>query len=154
MRQKLLSILALLCLTVTSAWATNYTSFSGGEVLKPGDTFTVPSGDGYWDINDMVFNASCSPFKVLRANVEPGENPWDLATVTENADGMFYVIKDKNDAYYFADTEKMNLLPAMDNNTATPYDGIAVTKTGDKQFTFAEYTPPSHQRLLWRPDRE
>ena len=42
MRKKLLTILALLCLTVTSAWADNYTSFSGGEVLKPGDTFTVP----------------------------------------------------------------------------------------------------------------
>ena len=153
MNKKLLSILALLCLTVTSAWATNYTSFSGGEVLKPGDTFTVPSGDEYWDINDMVFNASCSPFTVLRAYVFPGDEPEDPATVSENADGMFYVIKDKNGAYYFADTEKMNLLPAMDNNTATPYDGIAVTKTGDKQFTFAEYTaPPATSGYCGDPD--
>ena len=142
MRQKLLSILALLCLTVTSAWATNYTSFSGGEVLKPGDTFTVPSGDDYWDINDMVFNASCSPFKVLRANVEPGEK----ATVTENADGMFYVIKDNNDDYYFADTEKGILLPVTNNNTYPPstYDGIEVYKDDDTHyFFFGHEAPPA-----------
>ena len=134
MRKKLLSILALLCLTVTSAWATNYTSFSGGEVLKPGDTFSI--AEGYWEINEMVFDSSRSPFTVLRADI--------YSTVTENADGMFYVIKDNNDSYYFTDTEKMNLLRAMDDNTwpATPYDGIAVTKTGDYQFTFAEYTAP------------
>ena len=145
MRKKLLSILALLCLTVSSAWADNYTSFSGGEVLKPGDTFTVPSEDGYWDINDMVFNASCSPFTVLRADVFPGDESWDPATVSEDADGMFYVIKDNNGAYYFTDIDKMNLLPAMNNNTwpATPYDGIEVTKTGEKQFTFAEYAAPA-----------
>ena len=139
MRQKLLSILALLCLTVTSAWADNYTSFSGGEVLKPGDTFTVPSGDEYWEINDMVFNASCSPFTVLRADVFPGENPGDPATVMESEDGMFYVIKDNNGSYYFTDFEKMNLLPVTSYLTDPPtsYDGIAVTKTGDTQFTFA-----------------
>ena len=147
MRQKLLSILALLCLTVTSAWATNYTSFSGGEVLKPGDTFTVPSGDESWEINEMVFNASRSPFTVLRADVFPGDEPWDPAIVSEDADGMFYVIKDNKGAYYFTDTDKMNLLPAMNN------DGIAVTKTGEKQFTFAEYTaPPATSGYCGDPD--
>ena len=73
MRQKLLSILALLCLTVTSAWANDYTSFSGGEVLKPGDTFEI--AEGYWEINKMVFDASNSPFTVLRADIYPGEDP-------------------------------------------------------------------------------
>ena len=102
----------------------------------------------------MVFKASCSPFTVLRADIYPGDEP-DPATVTENADGMFYVIKDKNDAYYFADTEKGILLPAMNYNTwpATPYDGIAVTKKGDKQFTFAEYTaPPATSGYCGDPD--
>ena len=145
MRQKLLSILALLCLTVTSAWATNYTSFSGGEVLKPGDTFTVPSGDDYWDINDMVFNASCSPFTVLRANVIPGEEPWDPATVTEDADGMFYVIKDKKGAYYFADPSKGVLLPVTDNNAYPPTtnDGIEVIKEEDTRYFFVGHAAPA-----------
>lgn len=139
MRKKLLSILALLCLTVSSAWADNYTLFSGGEVLKPGDTFTVPSGDEYWEINDMVFNASCSPFTVLRADVFPGEETWDPATVTEDADGMFYVIKDNIGAYYFTDFDKMNLLPVTSYQTEPPtsYDGIEVTKNDDTHYTFA-----------------
>ena len=123
MRQKLLSILALLCLAVTSAWADDYTSFNGGEVLKPGDTFSVPSSDGYWEINEMVFDASNSPFKVLRANVYPPEAP--MGPVEETEDGNFFVIKDNNGDYYFADFEKI-LLRAMDNNTwpATPFEGI------------------------------
>ncbi len=154
MRQKLLSILALLCLTVTSAWATNYTSFSGGEVLKPGDTFEI--AEGYWEINEMVFYASNSPFTVLRADIYPGEDPGvDPATVMESEDGNFFVIKGDNGNYYFADIEKMNLLPAMNNNTwpATPYDGIEVTKTGEKQFTFAEYTaPPATSGYCGDPD--
>ena len=143
MGKKLLSILALLCLTVTSAWADNYTSFSGGEVLKPGDTFSI--AEGSWDINDMVFNASCSPFTVLRANVEPGENPWDPATVSEDADGMFYVIKDNNGDYYFADTEKMNLLPVMNNNTYPPstYDGIEVYYISDTEYMFLGHQVPA-----------
>ena len=137
MKRKLLSILALLCLAVTSAWADNYTSFSGGEVLKPGDTFEI--AEGYWEINEMVFDASRSPFTVLRANVLPGENPGDPATVTESEDGMFYVIKDNNGSYYFTDTEKFNLLPVTSYQTDPPtsYDGIEVTKTDDTQFTFA-----------------
>ena len=144
-KRKLLSILALLCLTVTSAWADNYTSFSGGEVLKPGDTFTVPSGDDYWDINDMVFNASCSPFTVLRANVIPGEEPWDPATVSENADGMFYVIKDNNGAYYFADPSKGVLLPVTDNNAYPPTtnDGIEVIKEEDTRYFFVGHAAPA-----------
>ena len=145
MRKKLLSILALLCLTVTSAWAAYYTSFSGGEVLKPGDTFTVPSGDESWDINDMVFKASCSPFTVLRANVIPGEEPWDPATVTEDADGMFYVIKDKNGAYYFADPSKGVLLPVTDNNAYPPTtnDGIEVIKEEDTRYFFVGHAAPA-----------
>ena len=136
MRQKLLSILALLCLTVTSAWADNYTSFSGGEVLKPGDTFSISED---WEINEMVFQSSRSPFTVLRANVMPGENPGDPATVTESEDGMFYVIKDNNGSYYFTDTEKFNLLPVTSYQTEPPttYDGIEVTKTDDTHYTFA-----------------
>ena len=119
MRKKLLSILALLCLTVTSAWATNYTSFSGGEVLKPGDTFSI--AEGYWEINETVFQSSNSPFTVLRANVFPGDNPEvDPTTVNEDENGMFYVIKDNNGSYYFTDTEKMNLLPVTNNNTYPP----------------------------------
>ena len=138
MRKKLLSILALLCLTVSSAWAANYTSFSGGEVLKPGDTFEI--AEGYWEINEMVFDVSNSPFTVLRANVLPGENPEvDPTTVNEDENGMFYVIKDNNNSYYFTDVVKFNLLPVTDNSTYPPtsYDGIVVTKTGDTQFTFA-----------------
>lgn len=137
MRKKLLSILALLCLTVTSAWADNYTSFSGGEVLKPGDTFEI--AEGSWEINGMEFQSSCSPFTVLRAYVSPGENPGDPATVDEDEDGMFFVIKDNANSYYFTDVVNFNLLPAMNNNTypATPYDGIAVTKTDATHYTFA-----------------
>ena len=143
MRQKLLSILALLCLTVTSAWADNYTSFSGGEVLKPGDTFSI--AEGYWEINEMMFDASNSPFTVLRANIMPGENPWDPATVTEYEDGNFFVIKDYNGSYYFTDVEKMNLLPVMNNNTdpATPYDGIEVYKNDDTQYFFFGHQAPA-----------
>ena len=138
MRQKLLSILALLCLTVTSAWADNYTSFSGGEVLKPGDTFSISED---WEINDMVFQSSNSPFTVLRADIYPGYEPGDPATVTESEDGMFYVIKDNNGFYYFTDTdiEKFNLLPVTDPSTYPPtsYDGIEVTKNDDTHYTFA-----------------
>jgi hypothetical protein len=145
MNKKLLSILALLCLTVTSAWATNYTSFSGGEVLKPGDTFSVPSGDGSWEINGMVFQSSRSPFIVLRADVFPGENPGDPATVTEDENGMCYVIKDNADSYYFTDWDKMNILFAQDNSTYPPttYDGIAVTKTDATHYTFAGHELPA-----------
>lgn len=146
MGKKLLSILALLCLTVTSAWADNYTSFNGGEVLKPGDTFEI--AEGYWEINEMVFDASNSPFTVLRANVEPGYEPGDPATVDavdEDENGNFFVIKDNNDYYYFADFDKMNLLPVMNNNTdpATPYDGIEVYKNDDTHYTFAGHVPTS-----------
>ena len=139
MRQKLLSILALLCLTVTSAWANDYTSFSGGEVLKPGDTFEI--AEGYWEINKMVFDASNSPFTVLRADIYPGEDPGvDPARVMESENGNFFVIKGDNGNYYFADIENMNLLRAMDNNTwpATPFEGIEVTKIDDTHYTFAE----------------
>ncbi len=119
MGKKLLSILALLCLTVTSAWAAYYTSFSGGEVLKPGDTFSI--AEGSWEINEMVFDSSRSPFTVLRADVFPGDEPWDPAIVSEDADGMFYVIKNNNGAYYFADPSKGVLLPVTDNNAYPPH---------------------------------
>ena len=143
MKRKLFSILALLCLTVTSAWADNYTSFSGGEVLKPGDTFEI--AEGYWEINEMVFDASNSPFTVLRANVFPGENPGDPATVMEDENGMFYVIKDNNGSYYFTDTEKFNLLPVTSYLTDPPtsYDGIEVTKNDDTHYTFAGHEVPA-----------
>ena len=144
MRKKLLSILALLCLTVTSAWATNYTSFSGGEVLKPGDTFSI--AEGYWEINETVFQSSNSPFTVLRANVFPGDNPEvDPTTVNEDENGMFYVIKDNNGSYYFTDTEKMNLLPVTNNNTSPPsmYDGILVYKISDTEYMFFGHEAPA-----------
>ena len=143
MGKKLLSILALLCLTVTSAWADNYTSFSGGEVLKLGDTFSI--AEGSWDINDMVFNASCSPFTVLRANIELGENPWDPATVDEDENGNFFVIKDNNDDYYFADTEKGILLPVTNYSTDPPstYDGIEVIKEEDTRYFFVGHAAPA-----------
>ena len=144
MRQKLLSILALLCLTVTSAWANDYTSFSGGEVLKPGDTFSIAED---WEINGMVFQSSNSPFTVLRADVLPGE-PGEPVTVMVNPEnGMFYVIKDNADSYYFTDTDegKFNLIFALDKSTDPPtsYDGIAVTKTDDTHYTFAGHEVPA-----------
>ena len=144
MRKKLLSILALLCLTVSSAWADNYTLFSGGEVLKPGDTFEI--AEGYWEINEMVFDASNSPFTVLRADVFPGENPEvDPTTVEENEDGMFYVIKDNAGSYYFTDVVKRNLLPVTSYQTDPPtsYDGIEVTKNDDTHYTFAGHEVPA-----------
>jgi len=114
-----------------------YTELKGGEVLHVGDIIEVPDGQE-WSINGAYyFTHVNSPVTVVRANITFGPNPWDT-TVTEAADGAYYVIKNKYGDWTF--TEKDLNLPVTETS-----DGIYVTYNG-VLYGFPDYTFSVHEK--------
>ena len=109
-----------------AAGPVTYTVLNGGEVLHPGDIIDVPSGQIWNIIGGYIFKPDWSPLTVLRANVVPG-------SVTEDEDGAYYVIKDKDGIYYF---DGGSLLPVTSTS-----DGILVTKNSANNYTFTVHEP-------------
>ena len=112
-----------------------YTELKGGEVLHVGDIIEVPVGQE-WSINDAYYlSLDYNPFTVVRANLtgDPEE-----PTVTEAADGAYYVIKDNNGLYYFIHGDLR--LPVTETS-----DGIYVTYNGI-QGGYPSYTFSVHEK--------
>ena len=107
--------------TQAAAGPVTYTALSGGEVLHVGDIIEVPVGKEWYINTAYYFSRDYNPFTVVRANITGDEE--EGLTVTEAADGAYYVIKDKDGNWYFTGEE--NRLPV----TVTS-DGIYVTSNG------------------------
>ena len=107
--------------TQAVAGPVTYTALSGGEVLHVGDIIEVPVGKEWYINTAYYFSRDYNPFTVVRANITGDEE--EGLTVTEAADGAYYVIKDKDGNWYFTGEE--NRLPV----TVTS-DGIYVTSNG------------------------
>ena len=72
-----------------------FTSLSSGDVLRVGDTIDFDSGSYDFLLVGFSLLASNAPFTVLRGDWD--EEAWEA---TENENGAYYVIKDKNGLYY------------------------------------------------------
>jgi hypothetical protein len=107
-----------------------YTALSGGEVLHVGDIIEVPVGKEWCINNDFYFVPDNNPITVVRANITG--DLFDM-TVTEAADGAYYVIKLNNGSLKFTGSKKLPV-------TGTS-DGIYVTKNGDSNYTFSVHEP-------------
>jgi len=120
--------------TIAPAGPVTYTALSGGEVLHVGDIIEVPVGQ-QWYINDGYYlKPNFNPFTVVRANITGAEGP----TVTEAADGAYYVIK-LNGGWFF--TEEDSRLPVTGTS-----DGIYVTYDGVTSFGAPKYTFSVHEK--------
>ena len=112
-----------------------YTNLKGGEVLHVGDIIEIPDGQE-WRINNSYIKSSRNPLTVVRANITFDQ--WDDLTVTEAADGAYYVIKDTGGWYYC--TYEGDTLPV----TVTS-DGIYVTYNGILWDEYPDYTFSVHE---------
>ena len=112
-----------------------YTALSGGEVLHVGDIIEIPDGQE-WRINNSYIMSSRNPLTVVRANITFDQ--WDELTVTEAADGAYYVIKDTGGWYYC--TYEGFTLPVTGTS-----DGIYVTYNGILWDEYPDYTFSVHE---------
>ena len=112
-----------------------YTALSGGEVLHVGDIIEIPDGQE-WRINNSYIMSSRNPLTVVRANITIDQ--WDELTVTEAADGAYYVIKDTGGWYYC--TYEGFTLPVTGTS-----DGIYVTYNGILWDEYPDYTFSVHE---------
>ena len=113
-----------------------YTALSGGEVLHVGDIIEIPDGQE-WRINNSYIMSSRNPLTVVRANITFDQ--WDELTVTEAADGAYYVIKDTGGWYYC--TYEGFTLPVTGTS-----DGIYVTYNGILWDEYPDYTFSVHEK--------
>ena len=113
-----------------------YTALSGGEVLHVGDIIEVPDGKEWYINTAHYLMPNHNPFTVVRANITGEE---EEVTVTEAADGAYYVIKDKDGNWYF--TSEIRRLPVTGTS-----DGIYVTSSGFTLSGTPKYTFSVHEK--------
>lgn len=77
-----------------------YTSFDENDVILFGDKLNL-SESAYF--NSREFDAAYNPYTLVRGNIV-GDDHWDW-TVTEAADGAYYIFKDANGALYSTNTK-------------------------------------------------
>ena len=112
-----------------------FTSLSDGMVLRVGDTLTVsePFIRVLFGIDDTWYAvfAQDSPYTVVRVNIEYGEpsemDPHPIPTITEEADGAYYALKNRRNSYEFINmSSEFSAYNLAVTNTS---DGIKLTKT-------------------------
>lgn len=102
-----------------------FTSLSDGDILRVGDTLDFASGRYDFRNDSCSLLASNAPFTVLRANVEGIGDLTIMPSVTEDVNGAYYVIKDKNNRYY----DFKGRLAATDTS-----DGVIITTKNDSDL--------------------
>ena len=111
-----------------------YTNLQGGEVLHVGDIIEVPVGQEWSINNDFYFVPDNNPITVVRVNITG--DLFDM-TVTEAADGAYYVIKLNNGSLKFTGSKKLPVTETSDGIYVT-YNGI---QGGNPSYTFSVHEP-------------
>ena len=117
--------------------ATVHTSLSMGDVIKLGDKLNIPvPGEyNYFGISGESCLYANNPYTLVRGNIV-GDDYWDW-TVTEAADGAYYIFKDVNG----------DLHPTHSKMAATSStDGLAVDEISSMDEGLYHYFMIVHQR--------
>ena len=117
--------------------ATVHTSLSMDDVIKFGDKLNIPvPGEyNYFGINGESCLYANNPYTLVRGNIV-GDNHWDW-TVTEAADGAYYIFKDVNGGLH----------PSHAKMAATSStDGLAVDEVSSMDEGLYHYFMIVHQR--------
>ena len=133
MKQKLFSILALLLMAVTGAWAKEFTSLKVGDVLHVGDV--INTGTNYRvGITDL--DANFQPATLVRGNI-------GTMDITESETGAYYLIKDQYGVYFGViegEGYEGGYWPVTDTS-----DGISVTAITPGDYGYTELTFAVHE---------
>ena len=122
--------------TQAAAVPVTYTALSGGEVLHVGDIIEVPDGKEWYINTAHYFMPNHNPFTVVRANITGEE---EEVTVTEAADGAYYVIKDKDGNWYL--TGEIRRLPVTGTSDGIYVTSSGATFSGTPKYTFSVHEP-------------
>ena len=134
MKQKLFSIIALLLMAATGAYATEFTSLKVGDVLHVGDV--INTGTNY-TVYGAYLDAGSQPATLVRADIS------DPMTITESETGAYYFIKTKTDGYtgiIFGEGFEGGYWPVTDTS-----DGISVTAITPGDYGYTELTFAVHE---------
>lgn len=134
MKQKLFSMLALLLMAATGAYATEFTSLKVGDVLHVGDV--INTGTNY-TVYGAYLDAGSQPATLVRADIS------DPMTITESETGAYYFIKTKTDGYtgiIFGEGFEGGYWPVTDTS-----DGISVTAITPGDYGYTELTFAVHE---------
>ena len=117
-----------------------YTALSGGEVLHVGDIIEVPVGQEWYINNAYYLMPNYNPFTVVSANItgDP-DDPEVGITVTEAADGAYYVIKNKDGEWFFTGGYSRLPVTGTSDGIYVTYNGVSFS--GAPKYTFSVHEP-------------